>query len=263
MQWLQDPSQNNVDHLNNVRLEARRHFRKNKKEYLKTKIEGLETNSKIKNVRDLYRGINDFNKGYQPRNNIVKDEKGDLVADSHRILARWGEHFSQLLNVYGVTDVRQTEIHTTEPLVPDPSAFEVEMAIEMLKSHKSLDIDQIPIEFIQAGGRTICYEIHKLIISIWNKEELPEEWKESFSVPIYKMGVRTGCVNYRGISLLLTTYKILPNILLSSLTPYAEEIIGDRQCGFRRIRSTIDSYFAFVEYLRKNWNKMRQHFSYF
>jgi len=197
MQWLQDPNQNNVDHLNNVRREARRHFRKNEKEYLKAKIEGLETNNKIKNIRDLYGGINGFKKGYQPRNNIVKGEKGDLVADSHSILARWRKHFSQLLNVHEVNDVRQTEIHTTEPLVPEPSAFEFELAIENVKSHKSPDIDQIPQKFIQAEGRTIRYEIHKLIISIWNKEELPEEWKESISVPIYKKGVRTDCVNYR------------------------------------------------------------------
>jgi hypothetical protein len=77
---------------------ASRHFRNKKKAYLKAKIEELETNSKIKNIRDLYRGINDFKKGYQPRTNIVKDEKRDLVADSHNILARWRKYFSQLLN---------------------------------------------------------------------------------------------------------------------------------------------------------------------
>ena len=78
----------------------------------------------------------------------------------------------------GVNDVRHTEIHTAEPPVPEPRAFEVELAIENLKSHKSPGIDQIPAELFKAGGRTICYEIHKLIISIWNKEELPEECKE-------------------------------------------------------------------------------------
>jgi ribosomal protein S2 len=50
--------------------------------------EELETNSKINNVRDLYGGIKDFKKGYQPRTIIVKDEKGDLIADSHSIMAR-------------------------------------------------------------------------------------------------------------------------------------------------------------------------------
>jgi hypothetical protein len=99
-----------------------RHFRNKKKAHLKAKIEELETNSKIKNIRDLYRDISDFKKGYQPRTNIVKDDKGDLVADSHSILAGWRKYFSQLLNVHGVNDVRQTEIPTAEPLVPKPSA---------------------------------------------------------------------------------------------------------------------------------------------
>ena len=112
------------------------------KAYLRVKIEELETNSK--NIRDLYRGISDFKKGYQPRCNIVKDEKGDLVADSHSIVARWRNYFSQLFSVDAVKDVGQADIHTAEPLVPEPSAVEVELAIDKLKSHKSPGIDQIP-----------------------------------------------------------------------------------------------------------------------
>jgi hypothetical protein len=180
----------------------------------------------------LYRGINEFKKGYQPRTLIVQDEKRDLVADSHSIMTSWRNYFSQLLNVHGAKDVKQAEIHTAEPLVPEPSAFEVELAIEKLKSHRSPGIDQIPVEMIKAGGRTFHCAIHKLIISIWNKEELPEEWKELIIVPTHKKGDKTDCNNYRGISLLPTTYKILSNILLSILIPYAEEVIGDHQCGF-------------------------------
>jgi len=153
----------------------------------------------------LYRGINDFKKGYQPRCNIVKDEKGDLVADCNSIVARWRNYFSQLLNVHGVKDVGQTEIHTTEPLVPEPSAAEFELAIDKVKSHKSPGIDEIPVELIKAGGRTICFEAHELIISIWKKEKQPEEWKESYIIPIHKKGDKTNCSNYRGISYLRTT----------------------------------------------------------
>ena len=98
----------------------------------------------------MYRGINDFKKGYQPRCNIVKNEKGDMVADSHSIVARWRNYFFQLFNVHGIKDVGQAEIHTAEPLVPEPSVSEVELAIEKLKSHKSLV--QIPAELIKAGG---------------------------------------------------------------------------------------------------------------
>jgi hypothetical protein len=67
---------------------------------------------------------------------------------------------------------------------------------------------------------------------IWNKEELPHQWKESIVLPIHKKGDKTYCGNYRGISLLSTSYKILSNILLSRLIPYADEIIGNHQCGF-------------------------------
>ena len=57
------------------------------------------------------------------------------------------------MNVHGVNDVRQREIHRVEPLVPEPSASEVELATEKLKkSHKSPGIDQIPAELIKAGG---------------------------------------------------------------------------------------------------------------
>ena len=95
----------------------------------------------------MYRGINDFKKGYQPINNIVKDDKGDLVADSHSILNRWMKYFSQLLNAHGVNDVKQTEIHTAERLVYETSASDFELAVENLKSHKSPGTDQIPAEF--------------------------------------------------------------------------------------------------------------------
>jgi hypothetical protein len=66
LQWLQDPSEINGDDLNNVRREDNRYFRNKKREYLKDKINELATKSKKKNIRDLYRGINEFKRGYQP-----------------------------------------------------------------------------------------------------------------------------------------------------------------------------------------------------
>ena len=124
--------------------------------------------------------------------------------------------------MHGVKDVGQAEIHTAEPLVPEPSASEVELAIDNLKCHKSPGFEQIPAKLIKSGSIKIYLEIHKLIISIWKKEKLPEEWKESIIVPIHKKGDKTDCNNYRGISLLSTTYKILSNILLSRLIPYVK-----------------------------------------
>jgi hypothetical protein len=72
-----------------------------------------------------------------------------------------------------------------EPLVPEPSLVEVEIAIGKMKSYKSRGIDQILIKLFKAGVETLYSEIHRLICSIWNKGELPQQWKESITVPIY------------------------------------------------------------------------------
>ena len=113
-----------------------------------------------------------------------------------------------------VNDVSQREIHATKLIVLEPSAFDIEVAIGKLKRYKSPDIHEIPAEMIKAGRRTIISEIHKLMNSVWNMEELTEQWKEFVIVPIYKKGDEMNCSNYRGISLFSTTYKILSNILL-------------------------------------------------
>jgi hypothetical protein len=141
--------------------------------------------------------MNEFKRGYKPRNNLLKDENDDLLADSHSILNRWKNYFSQLLNVHNVRDVRQIEVHMAETLVPGSSRLVVEIAIATLKMHKLPDSDKIPSELIQAGGETLLSGIHKLINSVWNKKELRGRWKESITVPIYKKGNKTDCCNYQ------------------------------------------------------------------
>jgi hypothetical protein len=98
---LQDPSEANEDNLSDVRREGSRHFRNEKREYLKDKINELESNSKNKNTRDLYRDVNEFKKGHQPRTNFVKDERGDLLADPHKILNRWKNYLSAVERTRG------------------------------------------------------------------------------------------------------------------------------------------------------------------
>jgi hypothetical protein len=132
--WLQYPSKINSDNLNNIRNDASRHFRNKKREYLKDKINELAMNSKNNNIRDLYIGINESE-------GVTK-----LLADSHNILNRWKNHFSQLLMSF--------------------CPFEVETALANFLSYKWPGSDQIPAELIQPGGETSQSEIHKLINSV-------------------------------------------------------------------------------------------------
>jgi hypothetical protein len=149
--------------------------------------------------------------------------------------------------------VRQTEMHTAEPFVPVPSTSEVEIAIGKMKRYKSPGVDQIPVELIQTAGETLHLEIHKLVKSIWNKEELPHPWKKSIVVPVHENGDKADCSKYRGIYLLSTSYKILSNILLARLTPYADEIIGDHECGFQHNRSMTGQIFYTWQIPKKKW----------
>jgi hypothetical protein len=246
---LQNPSQINGKNLQNLRFETSRTFRKKKREYLKDKINELETNNK--KIRDLYRGINEFMKGNQPRINTIKHDSGNLLKNPQNVFNRWKNFFNHVLNVRGVQDVRQIDIHMAEPLVPEPSLVKVETAVGKLKRYTHPGTYQIPAKLIKAGGETLHSEIHKLIHYIWKNEKLPQQWKESIIVTIYKMGDKTGCNNYQGIYLLSTDYKILSNILLARLTPYVNEITEDHQCGFFHNRSTTNQISYICQTLEK------------
>jgi hypothetical protein len=113
--------------------------------------------------------------------------------------------------------------------------------------------DQILAELIQARGGIWLSAIHKLVNSVWNKEELSDQWKESIIVPVHQKGDKTDCNNYRGIPLLSTSNKILSNILFSRSGPYIDKIIGDHQHRFWRNRSTTDQIFCIHQTVEKKW----------
>jgi hypothetical protein len=172
LQWLQDSIQVNGDNVSKVRREASTHFGNKKRECLKNKINELETHSEIKNFRLFLGAYMKFKNGWQPRSNLLKDVKGDLLADSHNIPNMQKNYFPQLLNVNGVSDVRQMDIRTAEILVWESSLFKVQIATEKVKSHGSPVIDQILAEFIQAGDEIFLSETNKPINYICDKEDL-------------------------------------------------------------------------------------------
>jgi hypothetical protein len=104
LQWLQEPSDANEDNLNDVRREASIHFTNKEREYLQGKINELHSHSK--NTGNLYGAINQFKKCYQPRTNLVKDGRGERLANPNKILNKWKKYFCLLLNVHGAGDVR-------------------------------------------------------------------------------------------------------------------------------------------------------------
>jgi hypothetical protein len=148
--------------------------------------------------------------------NFVNDEKGDLLADHHRIVNRWKNCLCGILNVYAAGGVRQTEVL----FVPEPSASDVEVTIGKFKSYKSPRLDQILAELIETNGGALHFGILKLINFIWNKQ-LSNPWKHSTVVPVHRKGDKADCSNYRSTLLRSTSYRILSNIILSCIIPYS------------------------------------------
>jgi hypothetical protein len=202
------------------------------------------------------RGINAFKRGYQVRNNLVKDENRDLLVDSHNILNRWKNYFSELLNVHNVSDVRQIEVHMARPLVPGPSHLEVEVAIAKLKNYKSPGSDQIPAELIQAGGEILLSEIHKLILFGIRKNCLING-RSLLLYQFTKRVIKLTVIIIVGYHCYQLHNKMLSNIFLSRLVPYIDEITWDHQCGFRSNRSTTDQIFCIRQIPKKNGSAMR------
>jgi hypothetical protein len=107
----------------------------------------------------------------------VKVENGVLLEDSATSLC---------FGTGSISDVRQREMHITEPYVPVPTLSALEIVIAKLRKHKSPGRDQIPADVIPERGETLRNEINKLINSIWNNKKLPCQWNESIVLPIYK-----------------------------------------------------------------------------
>lgn len=176
-----------------------------------------------------------------------KDGK-TLLKDNSAINTRWKEHFQELLNRHGaaapdtLNQIPQMPIR--EDLAVPPTITEVAKSIRSLRNNKAAGSDGISSEILKEGGPQLWHHIHQLLLKVWEKEELPSELRDAQIVTIFKKGDKAECGNYRGISLLSTTGKVLTRILANRLLPLSEELLPESQCGFRPSRGTTDMIFT-------------------
>ena len=108
-------------------------------------------------------------------------------------------------------------------------------------------------ELIKEVGHSLWTRIYRLILKMWNTEQMPNEWTEGIICPIFKKGNKKDCNNYRTIPLLNTTHKIFTTILYKRISKYAEQRIGEYQTGFRSNKSMIDNIHMLRHILEKGY----------
>ncbi|CAN0066575.1 unnamed protein product, partial [Sphacelaria rigidula] len=178
---------------------------------------------------------------------------GNLLRDRGLISARWERYFSTLKNAISATiDRTIIEKIAQRPIAlslgDPPSPSETMEALRAMSNGKATGPDGIPAE--------ILYHFHDLVSAVWTSGEVPQEWKDVTIKVLHKKLDRAQCSNYRGISLVAHTAKVLLKIVANRLGDFCEEtdVFPKEQCGFRRQRSTIDMMFVVRQELGRTSN---------
>nr|KAG5701564.1 hypothetical protein BaRGS_024814 [Batillaria attramentaria] len=222
--------------------EVKRSTRKDKRDYIDNLANQAEEAARQGNLKDLYQVTKKLAGKFQQTDKPVKDKNGHPLTTTEEQLKRWAEHFRELLN---------RPIPETPPDIPPgetelpincdkPSKAEIRKAIMTLRNGKAAGPDDIPAEAIKADTETVVNMLHSLFSKIWEKEEVPAQWKEGIVIKLPKKGDLRDCSNYRGIMLLSVPGKVLNRILLERMREAVDPMLRDQQAGFRRNRSCAD-----------------------
>lgn len=256
--WIQLQTDQSKKEYDDCRKETRKIIRTKKRNYEQQKYETMERDRPKPGSREFYKAISSEKRGHRTNSiHTLRDNQGRMIIDGKEITEEWKKYFRDLLNIIQEEQHKEEIYITADMPVKNPSFEETQKALNKLKNHKAPGTDEIPAELLKYGGDALHRQIHQLITHIWLEERIPARWKENIIVPIHKKGDKTRCANYRGISLLNTAYKTLSNIILSRLIPYAENVLGEYQAGFRANRSTIDQLFTLRQLLEKGWEYNR------
>lgn len=264
-----------IENRNNITTERnfKRH-RKQVKTLLRSKkntainreLKQIEDEMDIGNTRKAYGNLRILRAGFRPTLSMIKSN-GTTITDNSSIIKCWQEYFNIMLNRPNPQHPLSGEFYC-EPNNADielPTMDEMNKQIYRLKRGKTAGADNIPSELWKSCGDQMRVQLYNLIAKIWSEETTPNDWKKAIIIPIFKKGSRLCCQNYRGISLLLTAYKILAGIINDRVTAYSEEnnIIGTYQAGFRKGKSTTNQIFTVQQLIEKSIEYNVEHWQFF
>ena len=121
---------------------------------------------------------------------------------------------------------------------------ELATVLKGLKNNKAPGADRVVNEFLKYGGSEVRNKLLKIMNMIFEKGEVPNDFRKTLIKPLYKKGDKSECGNYRGISLVSVGSKLLSNMILFRLRDAVDKVLREEQCGFRKDRGWVDQIFT-------------------
>lgn len=237
-----------------ARQKCQHEIRRIREEWWNKKINELQEYANKNDTYNLYRGITSIVGPIRKPLNIIENKNGIKLSNKEDRLDRWREHFQHVFNQQTTVRLEDLEINPILTEVPSderPSEGEITTAINQMKNRKSPGSDAITAEIIKGGNTLSVKMLHEVFGKIWEEKTVPQEWRNSEIVPIFKKGKKTCCDNYRGISLLSIPGKVLARVIYNRLVPFLEQFWDETQSGFRSNRSTADMVFSTRQLIEK------------
>ena len=182
---------------------------------------------------------------------FIMDEDGTLLRDKVRILERWAGFFGTLLTAKSPNlDPTISALFPQLPLAPslgdEPTMDDMTAVVRGMPNWKAVGPDSLPAELLKLDHPEFIRYLHNLLVNVWRTGDVPQQWKDATIKVLHKKKDRSDCNNYRGISLVAHSGKVLLKMVASRLSNYceAEGILPEEQCGFRPARSTVDMLFV-------------------
>lgn len=253
--WNTDKSKENRAKFLEIRRETAKTIRNTKRNYDKDQMKQIEQDFRKNNSRNFYKTFKQNLNRYSPPTLCLKDQTGKVAYNDRDNCETLAKYFENLLNcnspVSNFTFIEQDSQHLDS--LP-PTKEEIIEIIKSLKNNKASGEDSITAELWKHANGKFIEKLTETVQNIWITEKIPEDWTTALIHPLHKKGDKTDPNNYRGISLLPVTYKILSKALLNRAEEQLDPEIGEYQCGFRKHRSCIEQIFnlkSVITYLKK------------
>ncbi|KAK3511370.1 hypothetical protein QTP70_005295 [Hemibagrus guttatus] len=240
--WDMDRTEENRQEYKELQRRVKREVSKAKQKAYDELYTRLDTREGEKDLYRLARQRDRDGKDVQ-QVRVIKDRDGRVLTSEESVQRRWKEYFEELMNEENEREKRVEGVNSVEQKVDKIRKDEVRKALKRMKSGKAVGPDDIPVEVWKCLGEAAVEFLASLFNRVLESERMPEEWRRSVLVPIFKnKGDVQSCSNYRGIKLMSHTIKVWERVVAARLRKVVE--ICEQQYGFMPRKSTTDAIFA-------------------